>query len=219
MRKFSAEGPQACFSHSRLAWNPPDDATTVLACTVDREAVRADGEPADEAVVEGDLLHLGVVHHMHAEALGAGVERVQQRLAAAEEEGVGAGQVERAGQARLEADAAALQERQRVLRHADGHAGEPLVGLAGGDAQQVVPVLVLAIGLGQHRGGRRVHRAQVAGVAAVAAAHRLGRMLQHHDAGAGLGRGDGGAQGRVAAAEHGDVVRSIEPGHRVRCAL
>ena len=67
--------------------------------------------------------HGQLVHDVDAEPLGMGIERVQQRLAATEEEGVGAGQVERAGQRRLEHDAAALQEWQRLLRHADGQPG------------------------------------------------------------------------------------------------
>ena len=54
--------------------------------------------------------------------------------------------------------------------------------------------------------GAGVHAPEVARVAAVAAAEVAGRALDDDDAGAGFARGQRGAQPRVAAAEHRDVV-------------
>ena len=51
----------------------------------------------------------------------------------------------------------------------DDQAGELLVGQAAGHAQQVLPVLLLGVGVHQHVLRRVVHAAQVARVHAVAA--------------------------------------------------
>src|SRR3546814_8461580 len=93
------------------------------------------------------------------------VERIHQGAAAAEEEGVGAPQVQGAGQRLLEAHPARLQPGHRVLRAANGEARQPFGGLALGHAQEVLVVLLLVVSLAQHRGRRVMHGAQVTGVA------------------------------------------------------
>ena len=89
-------------------------------------------------------------------ALGGGVVAVHQRLAAAEEERVGAPQVQRAAQRRLEAHAE-LPHPRRDSRPSgdDQQPRERLVGLAAGDAQQVGEELVLRV---RRRSGRRSAR-------------------------------------------------------------
>ncbi len=79
-----------------------------------------------------------------------------------------------------------------MLAGADAHAGQALIGAAAGHAQQVIPVFLLQIALGEHVRGLGVQGAQVAGVAGIAAAHGFGRMLGDDDVGAGPRRGDGG---------------------------
>src|SRR3546814_7815488 len=71
-------------------------------------------------------------------------------------------------------------------------------------------VLLLVIGLGQHRGRRVVHGPEVAGVAAVAAAIEARRALQDAHPAPGLRRHDGGAEAGVAAADHQHVEGSLQ---------
>src|SRR3546814_14889578 len=71
-------------------------------------------------------------------------------------------------------------------------------------------VLLLVIGLGQHRGGRVVHGPEVAGVAAVAAAIEARRALQDTHPAPGLRRHDGGAEAGVAAADHQPVKGCLQ---------
>ena len=70
------------------------------------------GSAADErrggveaAITDIEADNLRVVHHPDAEALGSRVVAVHERLAAAQEERVRAGQVQRAAQGGLKADA------------------------------------------------------------------------------------------------------------------
>ena len=85
---------------------------------------------------------LGVVHHADARALGRGVVAVHQRLAAAEEERVGAPQVQRAAQRRLEPDAELPHPRRALRRPVDEQPRERPVGLVAGDANQIGEELV-----------------------------------------------------------------------------
>src|SRR3546814_7073937 len=78
------------------------------------------------------------------------VERIHQGAAAAEEEGVGAPQVQGAGQRLLEAHPARLQPGHRVLRAANGEARQPFGGLALGHAQEVLVVLLLVVRSEEH---------------------------------------------------------------------
>ena len=70
------------------------------------------------------------------------------------------------------------------------------------------PVLVCGIGTGERVRRTLVHAAQVAGVAAVAAAEVPGGGFQQQDARAGRARRQSGAQRRIAAARDEDVVRA-----------
>ena len=124
----------------------------------------------------------GVVRDLDAQPFGGAVERVEHRAAAAEEEGVGAAEAERAAERRLAAHALLDNPGQNFLRLADHEAGELLVGLAAGDPEQVVPELVLGVRAGEDFGGAVVGAAHVAGVAGVAAAIELGRGFEHEHA-------------------------------------
>ena len=149
----------AARGHHRLArW---------ITCSTPLRITVADLNAWPSSVDVGDL---GVVEDLDAERLGGAVVGVDQRLAAAEEERVGARDVQRAAERRLETHAVLRHPGAAGRRVADRHAREPLVGLPAGDLEEVLPVLLLGIGVGEHVGGRIVHRADVARVAAVAAA-------------------------------------------------
>ena len=94
--------PQASFSQSKLASNPPQAATNARAVMV-VGLVYHRGHALEGVAVERDVDHLGVVEDLDAGALRRGAELVHQRLATAEVEGVGAAQMQRSGQRRLEA--------------------------------------------------------------------------------------------------------------------
>ena len=64
-------------------------------------------------------------------------------------------------------------------------AGETLVGLASGHLPEILPELLLAVGAGDVRRRRLMHVADVAGVAAVAAAKVLDRAFEHEHSRAG----------------------------------
>ena len=157
---------------------------------------------AELAIDQFQPVDRGVVADLHAQVLRAAEVGIDQRLAAAQEERVGARQVQGAGQRILEAHAVLDHPRPAGRRVADRQPGELLVGDAAGDLQQVLPVLFFRIGLGQHVLRLVVHAAQVARVDRVAAAPFLRRGLEQQHAGTGFARHQGGAQGSVAAADH-----------------
>ena len=71
---------------------PPDATTTQRALTVAGKAAIGDLGPAHRTVVHRQGQHLAVIDDFHAQPLGGQVVGVDQRLAAAQEEGVGAAQ-------------------------------------------------------------------------------------------------------------------------------
>ena len=144
----------------------------------------------------------GVVLDLDPQPFGGEIKRVQHRAAAAEEEGVGAAEAERAAERRLPAHALLDDPGQDLLRLADHETGELLVGMAARDPQKVVPELVLGVRAGEDLGGAVVGAAHVAGVAGVAAAIELGRGFQHDHGRARAPGADRGAQRGVAAADH-----------------
>jgi hypothetical protein len=147
----------------------------------------------EAAVAKLQVRDFRLVRHLDAERLRRSVIRVDQRLAPAEEERVGAPEVQRAAEGRLETHAVTDHPRQVLRGIAYGAPREALIGEAAGDLEQVVPVLVLRVRVRHGRHGARVHRAHVARVPAVAAAHGLGRRLDDRHARARFTRGNGGA--------------------------
>src|SRR5436305_15343557 len=99
---------------------------------------------------------------LHAEILGAAVVGVDQRLAAAHEEGIGARQVQRAGERWLEAHAVLAHPGTTRRRGADGEPGEAFARIAARDLEQVLPELLFRIGLAEHVLRLIVHTAQTA---------------------------------------------------------
>ncbi len=168
-------------------------------------AVAQNGRAAEAPSVDGEVHGLGVVRDVHAERFGHPVVRVHQRLAATEEKRVGARELQRAAERRLEANAVPHHPFAAGRGVADHAPREALVGLATRDLEQVLPVLLLGIGFGQDVGGRVVHASQVARVAAVAAAEVDRRRLHHEHARPRLTRGDRRAERRVSAAQHEHV--------------
>ena len=165
------------------------------------------------AVLDLEVGDLGVVGDLDAELFGGQVKRVQHRPAAAEEERIGAPEAQRAAERGLPAHALFDHPAQDVLGLADHDAGQFLVGLAAGHAQQVVPEFLLGIGPGEDVGRGVMGAAHVAGVAGVAAAVEFRRAFQHQHRGAGAPRADRGAQRGVAAADHQHVEFSGEIDH------
>ena len=106
----------------------------------------------------------------------------------------------------------AIQSEHR-LRLVDHEAGERLVGVAAGHAQEVVAEFLLGIGPGQILGRRIMGAAHIAGVAGVAAAIEFRRNFQHQHRGAGPPRADRGTQCGIAAADHQHVKFTIEIRH------
>ncbi len=156
-------------------------------------------------VLHLDIDHLGVVGDLDTEAGRGRVVGVDERLAAAEEERVGAREVQRAAERRLEAHAVALHPGKVVHGTADGHAREALVGDPAGDLDEVLPVLLFRIGVDEDFQRRVVHAAHVARVPAVAAAKRHRRHFEHQHREARAARRERGAQGGIPAAQHQQV--------------
>ena len=169
---------------------------------------------AKDAVHDLEPRDRGVVADLHAERFGAAVVGIEQRLAAAQEEGVGAAQVQRARQRTLEAHAVPAHPAPAQRRFADREPCQCLVGDPAGDLEQVLPVLLFRIGLGQHVLRLIMHAAQVAGMHRVAAAPFARCRFQHQHAGAGLARGERRAQRRIAAADDEDVKHRTYPPSR-----
>ncbi len=114
--------------------------------------------------------------------------------------------LKRAAERGLEAHALLGDPAEHRLRFVDHVAGERLVGVAAGDAQEVVEELLLGVGPGQLLGRGIVGAAHVAGMAGVAAAVELRRRFEHQHRGAGAPRADRRTQGGVAAADDEHVV-------------
>ncbi len=170
------------------------------------DAISDDQDLPNHAADQAKRADLGIVGNAHAEAFSSGVIGVQEGFAAAQEERIGAGETQRAGQRRLKVRAMSLHPGQQLRRGADSEARQVFVGLAMGDAEQVLPIIGLGITANQGRRWRIVHEAKVARVAAIAAAKRAWRMLEQHDAGARLARGEGCAEAGIAAAHDEDVT-------------
>src|SRR6185437_579864 len=67
-------------------------------------AAMDDGRRAESAPRDVEIDRRRVIEHLDAEMLGRAIERVQHRAAAAEKEGIGAAEAERAPQRRLKPD-------------------------------------------------------------------------------------------------------------------
>ena len=176
-----------------------------------RTAAAARGDEARS--FELDRVDWRVVPDLHAQRLGAAVVGVDQGLAAAHEEGVGARNVQRAGERRLEAHAVPRHPRSAGRRRADGETRQRLVGLAAGDLLQVLPELLFRVGVDQHVLWRIVHAAKVAGVLRVASAPLPRRRFQKNHRGPRLASRQRSAECGVASPNdqhvHHDWVRSL----------
>jgi hypothetical protein len=143
---------------------------------LDALALHPGGQEA--AVLDLDAVHRRLVADAHAQPLRTAVVGVDQRLAAAHEESIGARHVQCAGQRWLEVHAVAAHPVAAGGRGADGQPCEVFIGQAAGDLQQVLPVLLFRIGLDQHVLRCVVHAAQVARVHGIAAAPFARRRFQ-----------------------------------------
>ena len=132
----------------------------------------------DLVIVNHEMGDLALVADVDPQRFGLSIESVDQRLATAEEERVGPRHRQRAGQGRLEANPLVNHPRQTALALPDRLARQNLVGLALGDLDQVVEILVFEVAIGQGRNRRLMHATEVAGVAGIAPAPGLGRALQ-----------------------------------------
>jgi hypothetical protein len=79
------------------------------------------------------------------------------------------------------------------------------IGKTTGDFEQVLPKLLLRVGLDQNVLGGIVHASQVPGVCGVAATPKLGRGFKDSNAAAGLTRHEGCAKSGIAASNDQNV--------------
>ena len=196
-----ASTPQASRSQARLDSKPPAASTQLRAAMRSAPTKAATKRPSCSC----EPLDRRVVADLHAKPLGAAVVGVDERLAAAHEERVGARRVQCTRQRRLEAHAVALHPRPAGRGGPDHEPRQALVGGAARHLEQVLPVLLFGIGIDQHILWRVVHAAQVARVLRVAAAPVARRGLEQQHRRARFARHQGRAQRGVAASDHQDV--------------
>ena len=152
-----------------------------------------------------DSVYRRVITHLHTQALGAAEIGIHQGLAAAHEKSVGPRQTQCARQGRLEMHAVATHPGPASGRVADHQPGQGFGGTPACDLEQVLPELLLRVGLLQHILWRIVHAPQVAGVRRITATPIPRRRLQQQHAGARLARHQRGAQGSVTTADHQNI--------------
>ena len=174
----------------------------------------ADGGGGETVAIDLEPGDLGIIDHLDPQPLGGQVIGVHQRLAAAQEERVGAVQRQGAADGLLETDTVVMHPSRLVSGFFDGDTGQVFVGFAGGDPHQVVEILIDRIAICQHIGRGGMGGAQVSGVARIAATKPLGCGLGNEYAGAAPGRRDRGTQRRVAATRNQDVICLAEVCHR-----
>ena len=160
------------------------------------------------SVADIQIGDLRVVGDLDAKAFRRPVVRVHQRLPATEEKRIGARELQRAAERRLETHPVANHPLTARRGVPDRHPGERFVRLAAGDLEQILPVLVFGIRIAQHVGRSVVHAAQVARVAAVAAAEMLRRRFEHEHGSSRLRGLDRSTQRGIASAQHENVVGS-----------
>src|SRR5665213_1562394 len=149
--------------------------------------------------------HRRIVDHADAELLGAAVEVVERAAAAAEEEGVGLAERQRAAERRLKTYALLVHPAKQLGGVRDREFCQHLVGLPAGDAVKLVEEFLFGVRAGHGRRGAVMGAAQIAGVAGIATAVEFRRAFDHDDAAAGARSGDGGTQRGIAAAGHHHV--------------
>ena len=166
---------------------------------------------AEFVVFDFQVVHSGVIFDFHAKLFSAGIVGVDERLAAAEEEAVGARKMKGTTHGGLEVHALLHHPVTHVVGTADNDAGHGFDRVALGHAQKVLIALFFGVGAGQKAVGRRMDVPDVTRVAAVAPAEMLGRRFQHKHTRAFLAGGNGRAQRRIAAAndEHIHLLRAI----------
>ncbi len=205
--KLSAASPQISREPVEIRFEPAGG---------EHHGLRRDGlDPAVDrhrhrskpAVREVEADDGGVVQHADAHAGRGRVVAVHQRLAAAEKMDVGAIEMQRALERRLQPDSEPLHPAGAGGGPSHDQAGQRFVRAPAGHADQVRNVFVFGIRAGQQRRRRVVHRPQVPRVAAVAAAKGSRRALDHDHGRPALPGAQGRAQAGVAAAEHRDVER------------
>ena len=162
-------------------------------------AQRASGEKL--AVAHVQLRHLGLVSDLNSELCRSVVVRIDHRFAAAEHEEIRPGQVERAAQRLLPAYAAGRHPGSEIFGGANRQAGKLLVGFSAGDLAQVLPKFFLDIGAGDKFSRAPVQVAEIARMAAVAAAKILRRAFDNQHTRTRAACADSRAQRRVAAAD------------------
>ncbi len=173
----------------------------------------------EHAVFDLEVDDLRVIPDLDAEFFRSEIQRVQHRPSAAEEERVGAAEAQRAAERGLPAHALFDDPVQDVLGLLDHELGEFFVGLAAGQAQQIVPELFLGVGAGENLGRRVVGAAHVAGMAGVTAAIEFWCALQHQHGSARARCADRGTQSGVAAADHKHIEFLGQVGHALLLSL
>ena len=88
------------------------------------------------------------------------------------------------------------------------------VGRAAGDTEKIPPKLLFVVRRGDVVGGRSMHVADIARVAAIAAAKIFRRAFEHEHLRPCAPRRDRRAQRRIAAADDENVIRTLWIWHR-----
>ena len=136
-------------------------------------AVDAGRGATENAVLDIEIDHFGVIDDVDAKAGRREIQGVQHGAAAAEEKAVGAAEAERASERRLEPDALGADPIEHRARLFDHEPRELFVGVPFGDPFQIVPEFVFGIGARQRFRRGLVRAPHIAGVACVAASVEL----------------------------------------------
>ena len=164
------------------------------------------GRPTKLPIDELEANDFGIVDDPNPETVRRGVVAVHERLAAAQKERVGSSQMQRTAQRRLKTDTESPHPLRTARRSTNGEMRQRFVGFMPADLEQVGHKFVFRVRVAQQLAGHGVHAPEVARVATVSAAEVPWRALDDNDARASFARRQRGAQARVAAAEHCDVV-------------
>src|SRR3546814_14578395 len=100
---------------------------------------------------------LGVITDLYAQGFGAAIVRVDQCFSTPHEKGVGARDMQCAGQRRLKMHTVAPHPGSAACRGPDGDARQRLEGASARNFKQVLPELLLGVGVIQPVLGRSVH--------------------------------------------------------------
>ena len=99
-----------------------------------------------------------------------------------------------------------LPSREEAQTSREWSARQLLVGFSVSDAEQILPVFILCVCVGQRLRGSFMHRAKVTHMTAVSAAKFFRRMFQQQDLRACFAGGNRRTKGGVTSSNHQDIT-------------